>query len=177
MNPVGTPGKEKPRLPTKAFLIPEGEIYPCKVTVLPMPASLAKKERCQYICQRRCHDQGRNARNDIRVPVNLTAFVRKKGQQEPTKVHVENVSSGGLRFLADVDLQVGDHLHIRLELPQQALELSAQVRSRIPVSIGDNEATLGYGCMFLQLTGLDEESLRQYVFQRQLEMRAEQSLY
>ena len=162
------------RLPIKAFLLPEGHTLPFQVTLLPLPPDLCTKESCPYIGERRLRRNVTDIRADLRVDVELTALA---GLQVPTQeVRVLDLSSGGLLAVTTGRYDLGTTLVVQLPLTDQEdrplpLTLRATIRNRMPVMLEAGRQALGYGCQFLHLDEADEEALRRYVFQTELEQR------
>ena len=147
----------------RSYLLPEGQTFPFQINVFPVPDKMRQQANCSMIGQPRFHDQGRNTRRTVRVPVALEGTVCNS---ERTGVEIQNLSAGGLMLFSEVELEVGESFELFLQLGEIRLPVKLQVRSKIPVGLEDGTTALGYGCMFEDQGPVTRIALKRYLQQR-----------
>ncbi|MBF0625252.1 MAG: PilZ domain-containing protein [Magnetococcales bacterium] len=130
----------------------------------------------------------RLARNDAtlaqvlsRLDMKLNLLIRlfhPGEQQQPMVPTPINLSGGGLAFWeAEVDTEIGDLLHVRLALTQDALASIECYARVVHIRQDDQDGMDKVACNFEPILAPDREQIVQHIFKRQAErLRAQKKL-
>jgi hypothetical protein len=111
-------------------------------------------------------------RKDLKVTVDLALPMYLSATCDPAtsfETEVVNLSAGGLFFRSTQLLRTGQSIHTRLTPGKRELTLCLEILRTEPA---DETGRNGYGCKFIHLSAVDENDLRQYVFQLDMKRNA-----
>lgn len=106
-------------------------------------------------------------RDFFRVKVNLpsNAYLVHDDIQENTPVElfpitISDLSLGGLAFQTDQELQIDDHLVVKMTIESKSMSLLCKIKRHISSPDGN----VGYGCEFIDNSGRQFDLLCRYIF-------------
>lgn len=92
----------------------------------------------------------------------------KSGKKETliAEARMENISGGGVSFIAEKEFQKGDELAIKTMIPDLFFELQIKILRK------ENFGRLyKYGCKFINISKIEESSVRKLVYKLQIDNR------
>lgn len=101
----------------------------------------------------------------VKVDIASNAYLVLDDNQENVPVtlfpiQIGDLSLGGLSFQTDEELQVEDHLVVKLNVESQVMSLLCKIKRRIFV----DGTPVGYGCEFIDNSGRQFDLLCRYIF-------------
>lgn len=82
------------------------------------------------------------------------------------EARMENISGGGVSFIAEKEFQKGDELAIKTMIPDLFFELQIKILRK------ENFGRLyKYGCKFINISKIEESSVRKLVYKLQIDQR------
>lgn len=106
---------------------------------------------------------------DYRGPVKIFyTQMGDSGKKETliAEARMENISGGGVSFIAEKEFQKGDELAIKTRIPDLFFELQIKILRK------ENFGRLyKYGCKFINISKIEESSVRKLVYKLQIDQR------
>lgn len=112
-------------------------------------------------------------RNDCRINIEMDLIMYKIIYNDkilelpkPIPIKIKNLSCGGILIYSKIDFPENTCFYLKFQTKNNIMELIVEI-----IRKEYNRKSFIYGCRFLQLSPIEQQQLRQFIFEQEVKLR------